>query len=31
MTIDIETKLLKIFEELMGKRPALEVIIHLVD
>ena len=27
----LRAKLLKIFEELMGKRPALEVIIHLVD
>jgi ribonuclease J len=27
----LRTKLLKIFEELMGKRPALEVLIHLVD
>jgi len=27
----LRTKLLKIFEELMGKRPALEIIIHLVD
>jgi ribonuclease J len=27
----LRAKLLKIFEELMGKRPALEVLIHLVD
>ncbi len=27
----LRSKLLKIFEELMGKRPALEVVIHLVD
>ncbi|MFM7620107.1 MAG: ribonuclease J [Alphaproteobacteria bacterium] len=27
----LRSRLLKIFEELMGKRPALEVIIHLID
>lgn len=27
----LRAKLLKIFEQLMGKRPALEVVIHLLD
>ena len=33
--VDIEknlrSRIIKVFEELMGKRPAVEVIIHLVD
>ena len=28
---NIRSKVLRMFEDLMGKRPALEVIIHLVD
>lgn len=27
----VRSKMLKIFEDLMGKRPALEVVIHMVD